>query len=231
VLFLLFGSSASGKSVALTELRRRRVARLAIHDFDEIGVPVEPDRAWRQRANETWLCRALEYRAKGMDVLLAGQTPFGELLATPSAPLLDGISACLLDCDDATRVTRLRMRGEGDLDAYLSWADWMRRHAVDPRWMPEVIATDDGPPSMRWDRWSDWQAGDPRWRVRVVDTSALTVEQVAAELVDWIAEERPSGRKAAATAGGAELCARTGADGVRSPSARRRTAPRRRPRR
>jgi len=70
----------------------------------------------------------------------------------------------------------------------------MRRHAVDPRWMPEVIATDDGPPGMRWDRWSDWQAGDTRWRVRVADTSALTVEQVAAELVDWIAEERPSGR-------------------------------------
>jgi hypothetical protein len=193
VLFLLFGSSASGKSVALTELRRRRLARLAIHDFDEIGVPVEPDRAWRQRANEIWLCRALEYQATGMDVLLAGQTPFGELLATPSAPLLEGVFGCLLDCDDATRLTRLRMRGDGNVDAYLSWAAWMRRHAEDPSWMPEVIATDDGP-GMRWDRWSDWQAGDPRWHVRVVDTSALTIDEVASELVDWIAEERADSR-------------------------------------
>jgi hypothetical protein len=194
VLFLLFGSSASGKSVALTELRRRGVARLAIHDFDEIGVPVEPGRAWRQRANETWLRRALEYQVEGMDVLLAGQTPFGELLATPSAPQVDGISACLLDCDDATRVARLRMRGEGDVDAYLSWAAWMRRHAEDPSWMPEVIVSEDGPQGMRWDRWSDWQAGDPRWRVRVVDTSFLSIEQVVSELVAWIAEERAHGR-------------------------------------
>ena len=194
MLFLLFGSSASGKSVALTELRRRRVARLAIHDFDEIGVPVEPDRAWRQRANETWLRQSLEYQSEGMDVLLAGQTPFGELLATPSAPLLAGISACLLDCDDATRVRRLRIRGESDVDAYLSWAAWMRRHAEDPSWMPEVIVSDDGPPGMRWDRWSDWQARDPRWRMRIVDTSVLSVEQVASELVDWITEERARGR-------------------------------------
>jgi len=75
VLFLLFGSSASGKSVALTELRARQVPRLAVHDFDEIGVPAEADRAWRQRANEIWLGRALDHQAEGTDMLLAGQTP------------------------------------------------------------------------------------------------------------------------------------------------------------
>lgn len=197
MLFLVFGSSASGKSVALTELRARRVPRLAVHDFDEIGVPADPDRRWRQEANETWLRRALEYQAEGTDVLLAGQTPLGELLATPSAPRLDGIAACLFDCTDETRSERLRARGpdwrarcKGDVDADLSWAAWMRRHAEDPSWMPEVIAADDSPPGMRWDRWSDWQAGDPRWHVRVVDTSALSIEEVASELVDWIAEER-----------------------------------------
>jgi hypothetical protein len=201
VLFLVFGASASGKSVALTEVGARRIPRLAIHDFDEIGVPAAPDRRWRQAANETWLCRALEYQAEGTDMLLAGQTSLGELLATPSAPRLDGIAACLLDCTDETRRERLRASRpereasrKGDVDAYLSWAAWMRRHAEDPSWMPEVIATADGAPGMRWDRWSDWQAGDPRWQVRVVDTSALTIEEVASELVDWIAEERADGR-------------------------------------
>jgi hypothetical protein len=38
VFFLLFGSSCSGKTLALAELRGR-LDRLAIHDFDEIGVP------------------------------------------------------------------------------------------------------------------------------------------------------------------------------------------------
>jgi hypothetical protein len=43
---------------------------------------------------------------------------------------------------------------------------------------------------MRWERWSNWLPGDPRWKVRVIDTSVLSVEQVADELAEWIAEER-----------------------------------------
>jgi hypothetical protein len=196
VLFLVFGSSAAGKTFALRALRDR-VAGLAIHDFDEIGVPVDADRAWRHRSNEIWLRRALDYQARGIDLLLAGQTPLGELLATPSAPLLEGISACLVDCDDETRIGRLEARGEewwarahGELGDYLNWAAWMRRHAEDPRWLPEVIVTDDGLPEMCWDRWRGWRAGDPRWRVRVIDTSSLAVGQVAATVAEWISDER-----------------------------------------
>jgi hypothetical protein len=110
MLFLLFGSSAAGKTFALNALRDR-VEDLAIHDFDEIGVPPGADTAWRQQANEKWVRRALEYQAARIDLLLAGQTPFGELLAAPSATRLEAISACLIDCDDDTRVERLQARG------------------------------------------------------------------------------------------------------------------------
>jgi hypothetical protein len=197
VLFLVFGASGSGKSLALTELRSRRVPRLDVHDFDEIGVPADPSRRWRQEANEVWLRSAADRQADGTDVLLAGQTPLGELLATPSAHRLDGISACLLDCDDETRIERLQARGptsrarsKVDVDASLSWAAWMRRHAQDPSWMTEVLISGDSLPEMRWDRWSGWRAGDPRWRVRVIDTSEMRVEEVASKLVDWIGEQR-----------------------------------------
>jgi hypothetical protein len=197
VLFLVFGASGSGKSLALTELRARRVRRLDVHDFDEIGVPADAGRRWRQEANEAWLRSALDRQVEGTDMLLAGQTPLGELLATPSEPRLDGISACLLDCDDETRIERLQARGQAsrarsevDVDASLSWAAWMRRHAEDPGWMTDVIITGDGLPGMRWDRWSDWRAGDPRWRVQVIDTSEMEVEEVASRLVDWIGEQR-----------------------------------------
>jgi hypothetical protein len=196
VLFLLFGSSASGKTFVLNEMRGR-VTNLAAHDFDEIGVPAGADAAWRHRANERWVCRATEYQAEGTDLLLAGQTPFGELLAAPSASRLEAISACLLDCDDATRVARLRNRGPewfartgGDLEAYLNWAAWMRRHAADPSARTEVIQVEATLNEMHWSRWSGWHANDPRWRVRVIDTSALPVEDVARELIEWIDEER-----------------------------------------
>jgi hypothetical protein len=196
VFFLLFGSSAFGKTFALAELRGR-VSNVAVHDFDEIGVPPGADGVWRHRANEQWVQRALGYETDGTDMLLAGQTPLGELLATPSASRLGSISACLLDCDDATRVARLRARGQGwsdqatgEVDDYLDWAAWMRRHAVDPTWRTDVIRHPATDGEMHWSRWVGWQAGDPRWRVHVIDTTAWPVREVGSEVRNWIENER-----------------------------------------
>jgi hypothetical protein len=190
VLFLLFGASGSGKTAAL-EVVRGRVPGLACHDFDEIGVPSDADRLWRQVANEAWLGRVVAAQSQGLDVLLAGQTPFGELLATPSADGVGQIVGLLLDCSDAIRRERLAERAIGSLDDMSSWAAWMRGHAADPRWQPEVIR-EGAWEEMRWGRWSGWQRGDPRWNVRVVDTSELAIGEVAGELVRWIEAERPS---------------------------------------
>ena len=196
MLFLLFGSSCAGKTSVLAELRTRAVEDLAIHDFDEIGVPPGADRAWRQDANEIWVQRGVASQVAGIDLLLAGQTPLGELLATPSAASLDAISACLLDCDDETRIRRIEERGEdwltrspGTLRDYLNWAAWMRGHAADPQWRVDVIRRDEGP-SLQWNRWDGWKAGDPRWRVHVIDTSRTDVALVADGLLEWIEAER-----------------------------------------
>lgn len=209
MLFLLFGSSAAGKTFALDALRGR-VDDLTLHDFDEIGVPPDADTAWRHHANERWVQRALEYQEHGTDLLLAGQTPVGELLAAPSASRLEAISACLLDCDDATRIARLRARGPewfalagGKLQDYLNWAAWMRGHVADPSWQPDVIQVEATANEMRWSRWNGWQAGDPRWRARVVDTSSRSVEDVACDLAGWIAEERTLFRSGAHPLSGA----------------------------
>ena len=76
----MFGSSAAGKTFALDAIRGWRIAELAIHDFDEIGVPPHADKIWRQSSNELWIGRALKHQAQGVDLLLAAQTPIGELL-------------------------------------------------------------------------------------------------------------------------------------------------------
>jgi hypothetical protein len=191
MLFLVFGCSGSGKTAALDGLRRERIPRLAVQDFDEIGVPADADTAWRQRATEAWALRALDAQKDGLDVLLAGQVALGEVLAAPSASQLDGVSACLLDCDDETRVERIHARGHlpGELQAHLDWAEWMRRHARDPAWRQDVIRGP-GVAEMRWERWAGWREGDPRWRVRAIDTSTLDVEHVVDELKRWIEDER-----------------------------------------
>jgi hypothetical protein len=212
MLFLIFGSSCSGKTTLLDALRAR-LGDLEIHDFDEIGVPDDADLAWRHRANEEWVQRAL---AAGRDFVLAGQTPLGEVLASPSAPQLDAISACLLDCDDTERLARMRGRGDdwaaqfGDnLEDFVHWGEWMRGHARDPRFRRFVIQ-ERGDDSMEWARWSDWRANDPRWRVRIVDTSHVSVDDVADELERWLEEERELLRAGRHPLTGAALAASTG---------------------
>jgi hypothetical protein len=72
VVFLIFGSSAAGKTFALAELRDR-LPDLAIHDFDELRVPPRADTAWRQRTNEEWVRRALDYQREGTDFSWRGR--------------------------------------------------------------------------------------------------------------------------------------------------------------
>jgi hypothetical protein len=188
MLFLLFGASGAGKTAAL-EAVRGRSTDLVCHDFDEVGVPPRADRRWRQEANEAWLVRVLEYEDHGRDVLLAGQTPYGELLATPSADELE-ILGMLLDCADDVREARLRGRSGIELEDQLAWAAWLRGHATDPQWLPEVIQAE-AREEMRWDRWRDWKRGDQRWRVVVLDTSTLTVDRVAGRVLAWTESSEP----------------------------------------
>jgi hypothetical protein len=192
MLFLLVGASGSGKTAVLERLRTAPPTNLALHDFDEIGVPEGATPSWRQGANEAWLRRILE-SDEDRDVLLAGQTPLGELLATPSAVHLDAIACCLLDCRDQTRVDRLALRkrwSEEETSWHLPWAAWLREHARDPQWRQHVIRHAYAPAEMRWERWSGWRKGDPRWHCEIIDTSELTVAESAQAVKGWIEELR-----------------------------------------
>jgi hypothetical protein len=192
VLLTVAGSSCSGTTTAA-----RGCAGpdgLVVHDFDEIGVPGTADTAWRQRSTEEWLQRVLAYQDRGLDVLLLGQSPLGEVLASPSAIPLDGIAACLLDVADDERLRRLDRRDGGRWtpaarQALLGWARWHRGHAADPRHRPDAIVAGGWPP-MAWHRWTGWTRGDPRWTVAVLDTTGRTAGQSSAGLRRWVAAAR-----------------------------------------
>lgn len=102
LVLTMAGSTCSGKTTAAGHCTD--VEGLAIHEFDEIGVPSTADTLWRQRSMEQWIQRIVEYQDRGVDVLLTGQSPLGEVLASPSAPRINGIAACLLDVDDRERL-------------------------------------------------------------------------------------------------------------------------------
>ncbi len=189
MLFLITGASGSGKSACIPHLKRL-IPDILIHDVDELGVPDGADAVWRQRITEKWILQALVYQWAGHDMVLCGNTVLGEVLASPSAPALDGLATCLLDCHDVVRIDRLQGRGDDQATQdMLCWAAWQRMHAVDPQWRPDVIQ-DGSAPEMRWDRWHDWQRSDPRWDVWVLDTTELSVETVAERIATWVCTER-----------------------------------------
>ncbi|GLW04792.1 hypothetical protein Slala05_84220 [Streptomyces lavendulae subsp. lavendulae] len=193
VLLKLTGSSCSGKTTIALSVGER-LGGIVVHDFDELGVPDDADRIWRNRTTEMWLCRALEYQRCGLDLLLTGQSPLGEVLAAPSAPLLEGIAVCLVDVSDQVRRRRLTERDPGRWDtpaveAFLGWADWHRKHAQDPRYRPDVI-TDDSWTDMVWDRWTDWPASDRRWSTHLIDTTDRSVADSTDQVELWVANQR-----------------------------------------
>jgi hypothetical protein len=194
MLLTIAGSSCSGKTTVAQGCAE--IEGLVVHDFDEIGVTAGADTVWRQRSMEEWIQRVLRYQADGLDVLLTGQSPLGEVLASPSAIELDGIAPCLLDVDDGERWERLECRDPGRWNtetkhSFIAWARWHRGHAADPRYRPEVITTA-GYERMQWSRWSNWPSTDSRWAVQVVDTTRRSVEQSAADIREWISGVRAS---------------------------------------
>ncbi|MGW3209002.1 hypothetical protein [Streptomyces sp. NPDC001135] len=193
MLLKLTGSSCSGKTT-LAYAVGERLERVAVHDFDELGVPEGADHRWRDRMTERWVRRALEYQDRGVDLLLTGQSPMGEVLASPSAPLLDGIAVCLVDVSSEVRRDRLTMRDSGRwdapaVDAFLGWAAWHRQHAEDPRYRPDVII-DDSWHRMAWHRWTEWTADDRRWRTHLLDTTNQPVAESADQVEQWVTEQR-----------------------------------------
>jgi hypothetical protein len=106
------------------------------------------------------------------------------VLAAPSAPELDGVAACLLGLDRDTQAARLAQRGDDPalFVHHHAFADWMRAHARDPGHMPHVLSIG-GWDAMRWERLAP---ASPGWGMHVVDTSRLSPEQVADEILAWV---------------------------------------------
>ena len=112
MFLLVTGASGAGKSTA-----RQLVAdELAAHvDCIELGhlvsFPPTPTLAWRQQATEAAVQRALTLQAVGRHLLLAGDPiAAGEVIAAPSAAMLDAIAVCLLDVSPRVQAARLARR-------------------------------------------------------------------------------------------------------------------------
>lgn len=188
MLFFVFGSLASGKSTLLRQFGAGGT-HLVVVESDFLGVA--RSKSERQRDLQQRLARIRDEQGE-CDVLYAGQSPLGELLACPVATDFPGIAPCLLDCRDSVRIARLRSRGwqntipEPDV---LRWAEWMRGHALDPQ-HDQAVLFDGGARELLWDRWISWRRGDARWKVTVIDNSDDESTATLERMHQWIETQR-----------------------------------------
>src|SRR3712207_5620668 len=100
MLFFVTGANGSGKTSCIPALARF-LPTFAIHDFDEVHVPENPDAIWRQQTTEFWIETYIEkYQSSDRHAVVSGGAVFGEIHASPSIEYVDRWHACLLDCDD-----------------------------------------------------------------------------------------------------------------------------------
>lgn len=190
MLFFITGANGVGKTACLPILKRL-LPDFSVHDFADLGVAPSPDARWRQETTEQWVHTYLgKHQPQSRHLVVSGEAVFGEILACPSITQIDAfhacLLACLLDCDDMTRVDRLRARGTyGPNMQILCWAAFLRVHSVDPSWCPEVLQMNQ-PSIMHWEQWMKHQRCDPAWHQEIIDTSRLSLEQVAEKIAEWI---------------------------------------------
>lgn len=182
-LYFIGGASGSGKTAVMPYLKELLGDSVAVYDFDDIGVPEDAGKKWRQESTEKWLQKLL---IEGKDACLLGQIVLGEILSCPSAKEIDKINFCLLDISDFERIQRLKKRNTYAVDQnMLNWSAWLRMHHQDPQWTPHVIQ-EDAASHMDFSRLFALKSYKEVASVKILDTTNLALHEVAEELADWV---------------------------------------------
>ncbi len=185
-LYFVAGASGSGKTSIMPEVKKILGDTFSVYDFDDIGVPKNADKTWRQESTEKWLQKLL---SEGKDACLFGQIVLGEILACPSASQLENVTFCLLDVSDFERIERLKKRNTYGADQnMLNWSSWLRMHHQDPQWMQHVLKEGcwSGLQFSRWDQLTEWGS---KAVITTMDTTGKSVNEVAAAVAQWITNQ------------------------------------------
>jgi hypothetical protein len=157
-LFILTGTSGTGKSAVLPELRRL----LAGWEIFETDILWDSAGDW-SFVHCNWLRIAHSIALSGRPTLLCGTILPEHLEDCDSRHLFRRIYYLALDCDDETRDARLRARPawrgvtEEKLSAYRACARWLAEHAADAFDPPLVILdTTDTPVAQTARQIHDW---------------------------------------------------------------------------
>ena len=163
-LFIVTGTSASGKTAVIPALRRL----LPEWDIFETDILWDSGGDWQmQRCN--WLRIAHSIAQSGRGTILCGTQVPENMDRCDFRPFFSAIHYLALHCDDITREARLRARPawRGCTDAFIAEQQQFAH------WLLENADTAFDPP------------------LQLVDTTEITVEQAAEQIRDWVRQRWP----------------------------------------
>ncbi len=96
--YFITGSSGAGKSTLVKELRSLLFKGFAVHDFDELGVPLDADNIWRIETAKKWIDIAKENKIKNISTIIVGLTHPDEISEIAKKEQIE-VKYCMLEVE------------------------------------------------------------------------------------------------------------------------------------
>ena len=106
--YFITGSEGTGKTSIIPFLKKK-LPKFNIHDFDEMGVPLNPPLKWRLDTTLHWINEAKNNQEKTSTCIIGLSFP-KEILKFNESKKLEEIEFILLDIDEKEREKRLQKR-------------------------------------------------------------------------------------------------------------------------
>jgi 2-phosphoglycerate kinase len=162
-IIFIIGVNGVGKSAVIEPLKSLLNSSFEIHDFDERGVPDNVQRQWRLYETKYWIELGRENIKKNISTIICGFVKPSEIEGDSSIKLV------LLDADGETIEKRLRSRyptPDSIKKIERTVGKTVQKFIGDNVWFSSKLREE-----------------AQRYGLGIVDTSALTPEEVAQEVV------------------------------------------------
>ena len=132
--FFVTGAEGVGKS-SILQILKENFPYIDIHDFDKVGVPINPPLSWRLETTKHWLDVALLNTKKNISTCIVGLSFPNEITAFKESKRLD-IEFFLLDVSIEERARRLINYGASvdvveDLECYKILKEHFTENIID----------------------------------------------------------------------------------------------------
>jgi thymidylate kinase len=156
-LYFITGSEGVGKSSIICFLKKQ-FPKKQIHDFDEVGVPENPQLQWRYDTTLHWIRAAINNQIKSRSTIIAGLSFPDEVSKFKEHKKVDKIFFCLLDVHEEEREKRLCKRNASkEVIEDLEQLHQLRR-----------------------------KFKTTKFENKIIDTTNLSVKETADKVIDWI---------------------------------------------